>query len=110
MRDEESQYAPKQWTDMNREERDGFLDMIEWVMSDPPGADTSASMWRELERIDAYSERVLQRIGPSERSLLEQSDLLDEDLTERFYEHCRRAFQIGMTETACARSWRARAP
>jgi hypothetical protein len=109
MRDDQSQDL-KQWADMNHEERHGFLDMIEWVMSDASGDDVSASTWREMERIDAYSQRVLERIGPSERSLLEQSDLLDEDLTERFYEHCNRAFQVGMNEAACARSWRARPP
>ncbi len=93
---------------MSAAERDEFLNMLEWVMGDTSGDDVSASTWQELERIDAYSQRVLERIGPSERSLLEQSDLLDEDLTERFYEHCSRAFQMGMTERASARAWRAR--
>lgn len=108
MRDDQSQDL-KQWADMNQEERHEFLDMIEWVMGDTSGDDVSASTWREMERIDAYSQRVLERIGPSERSFLEHGDLLDEDLTERFYEHCNRAFQMGMTEGPTARAWRARA-
>lgn len=70
--------------------------------------DDDSSDWREMERMDAYRHSVLGRIGRSEEDLLEQSALFEEDLDERFYEHCDRGFRHGMTEHACARQWSCR--
>lgn len=97
----------KQWVEMNEEEREGFLNLIRHVMakvSDPDDTD-----WHNLQRMDVYRHAVQSCIGCSDEDLLAEDALFDDDMTDRFFDHCDRGYRRGMTEDACAGEWLGRA-